>query len=774
MLDNDSNQCPERKTALIARELCRYHIDIAALSETHMAGSGELCEASGGYTYYWMGKPPTERSASGVGFAIKNSIARSLVEPPKGINDRLITLRLHLSPQKFLHLISIYAPTMTSSDEDKLMFYELLRETLRSIPPRDKLILLGDFNARVGTEHEAWKDVLGRHGIGKCNTNGVSLLTLCAEFGLAITNTYFRLPAKYKTSWMHPRSKHWHLIDYIIVRRRDLRDVLITRSMRGAQGWTDHRLIRSKMKLSYKPPRRAQHKIPVRLAFAKLHHNAELRQDLDAAFGAAMEVESDAEVSSTDIYWRDFAKKLHSVSHTVIGKPHKRNQDWFDDADETIRKLVEDSRRILNNHQGDISRRKTIQQELKVKVRELKNQWWRRKAEELQRFADTNQTGKFFEGLKSVYGPRRKLTAPIYSRDKTKRLTDPTEVLLRWKEHFDEVLNPSRHAVDLSYIDGLENLPIVPELDDPPSSDEFLMAVSKLKNNKSPGSDSLPGEVFKYGGPNIKNRLFEIILLIWETESIPQDWKDAAISKLFKGKGDLSDCGAYRGIALLSAAGKILAHIINKRLNDIAERFLPESQCGFRPNRGTIDAIFVVKQLQEKCLEQHHSLYMCFVDLEKAFDRVPRAALWTVLEKIGCPTKFVNIVRQFHDGMTARVRHENDFTDQFPVTSGVKQGCVMAPTLFAIYFASVMNDASKNCGDLIELNVRTDKSVFDLSRFKAKRKTQQLSLLEVLYADDVCLMASSTEHLQQYLEKLDQSCRKFGLVISVSKTQILK
>lgn len=194
LLDSEKNLCPERKTALIARELARYNIDIAAISETHLSESGELCEARGGYTYYWVGKPATEKAGSGVGFAVKNTIARSLVEPPKGINDRLMTLRLHLAHRKYLHLVSVYAPTLTSNDDDKVQFYEDLRDALQAIPSCDKLILLGDFNARVGMEFYAWKDVLGRHGIGKCNSNGTALLTLCAEFNLSITNTHFRLP----------------------------------------------------------------------------------------------------------------------------------------------------------------------------------------------------------------------------------------------------------------------------------------------------------------------------------------------------------------------------------------------------------------------------------------------------------------------------------------------------------------------------------------------------------------------------------------------------
>ncbi|XP_049869331.1 uncharacterized protein LOC126369082 [Pectinophora gossypiella] len=583
LLDNDLNLCPERKTALIARELSRYNIDIAAISETHLSDSGELCEQLGGYTYYWSGKPESERAGSGVGFAVRNHLARKLQELPKGINDRIITLRLQLSPKKYIHLISVYAPTLPSPDEEKAKFYFELKQVLNKIPSADRIILLGDFNARVGKDHGAWDGVLGRHGVGKCNDNGLDLLTLCAEFDLTITNTCFRLPEKFKTTWMHPRSKHWHLLDYVIVRKRDLSEVLTTRAMRGAQGWTDHQLVRSKLRLQLRTPRRAAHKIPAKLDCQKLIHDVQLTEELDDAFNTDMpDIAEDAPV---DERWRSFAEHLHSCALRVIGKPERRNQDWFDDSDMEIKKLVENYRRSLLL--SDVSERRKAHHSLKEKVRALKDKWWVDKANEIQLYADTNQSGRFFESLKTVFGPRILKTAPMYSKDKTQRFTDQKDVLARWAEHFNDVLNPIGQSTDLLYIDSLESLPTAENLAEPPTFDEFVAALRRMKNARAPGMDSLPSELYKYGGPHINNTLFDFISKIWECEIVPQDWRDASICKLYKGKGDIADCSSYRGISLLSAAGKILAHIINTRLSHHAENILPETQCGFRPGRET-------------------------------------------------------------------------------------------------------------------------------------------------------------------------------------------
>ena len=107
---------------------------------------------------------------------------------------------------------------MTNPDEVKDKFYDDLDSVISAKPRTDKLILLGDFNARVGIDHQTWEGVIGTEGIGVCNSNGLRLLKKCAEQELLITNTVFRLPTCNKMSWMHPRSKHWHLTDYIIVR----------------------------------------------------------------------------------------------------------------------------------------------------------------------------------------------------------------------------------------------------------------------------------------------------------------------------------------------------------------------------------------------------------------------------------------------------------------------------------------------------------------------------------------------------------------------------
>ena len=183
--------------------------------------------------------------------------------------------------------------------------------------------------------------------------------------------------------------------------------------------------------------------------------------------------------------------------------------------------------------------------------------------------------------------------------------------------------------------------------------------------------------------------------------------------------------------------------------------------------------IFAARQLQEKCQEQYYDLFITLIDLTKAFDTVCRGGLRQIMEKIGCSRKSIALVRQLHDGMSAIVLDNGDTSDSFPVTNGVKQGCGLAPTLFSMVFAAMLNDASKDNDDGIQLNYRTDRRVFNLRRLKAKTKVKVATLGELLSADDCALNSNTEAEIQQCVNHFSRACDNFGFTISIKKTQVM-
>ena len=213
-------------------------------------------------------------------------------------------------------------------------------------------------------------------------------------------------------------------------------------------------------------------------------------------------------------------------------------------------------------------------------------------------------------------------------------LTDKYAILKRWAEHFNSVLNrPS--SVNDNAINRLPQIECNVLLDEFPTVTE-TKAIQHLSSGKAPGTDAIPAEVYKAGGLPMTEKLTELFQCMWRKEVISQDFKDASIIHLYKRKGNPQVCDNHRGISLLSIAGKILAKILLNRLNEHLDQagLIPESQCGFRTYRGTIDMIFTARQLQEKCQEQNVDLYMTFIDITKTFDTVSRDGLWKIMAKL--------------------------------------------------------------------------------------------------------------------------------------------
>ena len=157
---------------------------------------------------------------------------------------------------------------------------------------------------------------------------------------------------------------------------------------------------------------------------------------------------------------------------------------------------------------------------------------------------------------------------------------------------------------------------------------------------------------------------------------------------LFKGKGTRSDPNNYRGIFLLEVTGKVFARIIVNRILPVMEERLDPWQFGFRPKRGTLQAISILRRIQEEGRYRNQKVYGIFIDLEKAFDSVPREVLWACLKRFGLTDKILCLIKEFHENFIATVGNSN-----FPMERGVRQGCVMRPSLFNLVFNEVIKTA---------------------------------------------------------------------------------
>ena len=162
----------------------------------------------------------------------------------------------------------------------------------------------------------------------------------------------------------------------------------------------------------------------------------------------------------------------------------------------------------------------------------------------------------------------------------------------------------SSNPTDPTILDELPQLPIVIGMDALPTLEEVKKAIDSLKNGKAQGPDGIPREIYKCGDEDLCRALLSIFHRCWHSGEVPKQWLRAVVTTLYKKKGEKASCSNYRGLSLLDVAGKIFAKVMATRFNHhLAEKILPDSQCGFRDDRSTSDTIFVCKQLLEKACE---------------------------------------------------------------------------------------------------------------------------------------------------------------------------
>ena len=236
-------------------------------------------------------------------------------------------------------------------------------------------------------------------------------------------------------------------------------------------------------------------------------------------------------------------------------------------------------------------------------------------------------------------------------RDEEGRLLrDKGRIREKWVRFFRSPLNSKSNMIDADIPKRLPQHPVASALGIEPTVEEIATAMKAMANAKAVGPDGLSAELLKLGLQQDRTILRELhrrlTILIWRQGKVPQQWKDAVITVLHK-KGDKTECRNYRGISLVSHAGKILLKVVARRLsaNCEAKGLLPEEKYGFRPDRSTTDMMFVVRRLQEVGRKAGVSLHMCFVDLQKAYDTVDRTLLWQVLTRIGVPPQMIAVIR---------------------------------------------------------------------------------------------------------------------------------
>ncbi|TWW63827.1 RNA-directed DNA polymerase from mobile element jockey [Takifugu flavidus] len=236
----------------------------------------------------------------------------------------------------------------------------------------------------------------------------------------------------------------------------------------------------------------------------------------------------------------------------------------------------------------------------------------------------------------------------VYSGDGV-LLTSTQDVVDRWKENFEDLLNP------INAPSSEEVGPGDLEMGSHIYGAEVAEGVKKLLGGKAPGVDEIRPESLKALDVVGLSWLTRLCNIVWTSGAVPLDWRTGVVVPLFK-RGDRRVCSNYRGITLLSLPGKVYSGVLERRVRRIVNPRIQEEQCGFRPGRGTVDQLYTLRRVFQGAWEFAQPVHMCFVDLENAFDRVPRGVLWGVLREYGVSGPLIRAVRSLYDRCQSLVR----------------------------------------------------------------------------------------------------------------------
>lgn len=723
---------------ILCRELDKYDIDFAVITEARVRGDGnkDIQFEKSRYKLYYSGDP--NFATHGVAIAVR-AMHNDCVAYFEPISSRLAILELNGLVK--CTIVAAYAPTECDIAATKDSFYESLQQALTRVGTNGLTLVIGDLNAEIGSDRTGWEDVMGRFGHGQMNDNGLRLCSFAQHSSLSISNSWFQHKPSHRITWESNDHKTKKQLDYFLISRRFASSVHDVRVNRAADIGSDHSMVVCKLKLRLKAGKRRP---PLKrydlnaLSVDAVRDNFLLK--LNNRFG----ILTDPTLGLEDSY-SNFKNAVNGAVEDSCPVIRTLTAPWISPATLTL----VDKRKAAKN--VDKRRYNFLHREIGRRLREDKEQWWNQQASELEAAANKGDSLNLFRKVNQIAKKRATISETIVDKDGN-LLRSKEEKLARWAEYFHDLLNRDDPPELHNSLDDPPHATDTNIVADPPSKAEIEKAIHCLKNRKAPGHDGIFAESLKAGGGVVVDALCDLFAEMWQTESFPSDWKTGIITPVYK-KSDPKTCGNYRGITLLSVVGKIFSSIIRQRISANRESNCREQQAGFRPGRGCSDNIFNLRQILTRRIRYGKPFVAVFIDFAAAFDSVHRASMFKALLQEGTPEKIVDILRSLYSGSTSYVRVYNEPTQLFDIKTGVRQGCILSPMLFNVIIDFVMRKALSNVEGI---EIGTDLSVTDLA-----------------YADDICIFAETPALAEHALELVDAAATKFGLVISAPKSKIL-
>ena len=712
------------KLANLRQEMERLKISVLGVSEVRWPGSGEVQYEKSKFIY--SGGDKRER---GVGILLAEDAAKSL----KGywaVSDRIILVKLQGSPFD-INIIQVYAPTADADEEAVEDFYDSIDSVIGECKGHEINIVMGDFNAKVG--QECVEQVVGSYGLGTRNERGDRLVDWCLEHAQVVTNTWFKHQNRHLWTWRSPGGEVRNQIDFITINERFRNSVTQVKTYPGADINSDHVPVVATFRLKLKKVTKAK--------FEPKRNIALLGTDTDVTEKYAVEVrnsyaalEDEMDDDTAGERWGALAEAIEKGLKEAVPKTKRRKRkSWMT---EEILDMMDKRRQVKGRDEEQYT---ILNREIHKECNKKKEHWVDGECEEVERLSRRNHNAKYDKIKELTHKRKWKTNTAVKNKDGTLAMEMET-VLKRWSEYIKDLFEDDDRPDEVESSSDEQGFIIL--------ESEIESAMKEMKRGKAAGEDGVTIEMLWA----VREIAVEAITKIANKLYMENQDAEQLIKSIFitipKVSGTL-DCGKHRTISIMSQITKIILKVILKRIRRKVRQEVAEEQYGFVEGKGTSNAIFILRMIAERTIEKQRDLYLCFIDYEKAFDRVKHTHLMEMLENIGIDKNDLNIIRKLYWSQKACVRVNGEMTEYQEIRRGVRQGCVLSPDLFSLY------------GEVIMRRIRECEGV----------RIGGQNINNIRFADDTVLVADTEEKLQVMLDEIREESERRGLNINVKKTE---
>ena len=280
---------------------------------------------------------------------------------------------------------------------------------------------------------------------------------------------------------------------------------------------------------------------------------------------------------------------------------------------------------------------------------------------------------------------------------------------------------------------------------------QLLRAMLCMPNNKAPGPDGVTAEILKLGGQSLASVMCPLYKAISVYGMVPSEWNVAALQLIWKAKGRRDDVEMYRPIALTSVFRKLLEKTIKPKLKE-PERRLDIAQGGFRKGRSTYDLVLALDMIVKSSNRKKKPCWQAFLDIKGAYDTVNRDILWQECRRMGIRGGLHNLLKCLFDYTSVVLRIGGQVSRKILMGRGLLQGSLLSPLLFNIFIDSLPRI---------------------LRRKHPSYSIGGCRINSLLYADNIVLMSSSREKLQNMMDTCEKHSIRYGYVFSPPKCEII-